>query len=344
MKNSLIYSIILLAFLSISSCCKDNGTTDTRAKNVEINYGAHALQNMKLYLPADRTPETKVILLVHGGGWVMGYKPDGNVTTFSGRYGWDILNPLLAEGYACAVMKYRTACYNTQPSAFTNDATKYQDQMMEDIDLAIDHLKANAEDYVIADDHFQLLGESAGGHIVMTYAIRADANPAVKSAASMFGPSTLDDNNWQVFLDSLPLVLATAPNYFLKKSDGCVSVTNKQVKTFFSLKSFADHQNIDLTGPDVFLNPLCPNKAENIQNNTPIFIMHGAEDWLVPPSHADAMYDGLITKNGNANCAAGDFSCRYKKSIYEFCGHGWTNGSCDKEKIMNDILEWMNNH
>lgn len=345
MKNTTIYSILFsLLIIGFGCCKKDNNPNNTDAKNIEVAYGTHALQNMKLYLPADRNSDTKSIILVHGGGWVMGYKPDGTVTTFSGRYGWDILNPLLKEGYACAVLKYRTACYNTVASNYQNNSTRYQDQMMEDIDLVIENLISNAAEYNIGNDHFQLLGESAGGHIVMTYAIRANANPAVKSAVSMFGPSDLDDDDWQQYLKSLPLVFVPPPNYFLKSANNCTSVTNQQTQIFSSLKSFADHGTINTNGTDSFLYPLSPSRSENILKNTPIFVMHGADDDLVPANQADKMYDGLVTKYGNSGCTATDFSCRYKKTIYPLCGHGWTGGNCDKQGIITDIVSWMENH
>jgi len=196
---------------------------------------------MDIYLPKDRDENTKTVVMVHGGGWVMGYKPNEKVTTFSGRYGWDILNPLLDKGYAIVVMKYRTACYNTVPSNFGNDTEFYQNRMMEDIDLVIDHIKLKSQDYNIGDNHFQLIGESGGGHIVMTYGIRQNSDADLKSVVSMFGPSDLDTQDFKTIINDVPLINVPPPNYFLKKANNCVSVTNQQVKVLFSLKSFADH-------------------------------------------------------------------------------------------------------
>ncbi|MEL7147154.1 MAG: hypothetical protein AAFO69_12345 [Bacteroidota bacterium] len=65
-----------------------------------VEYGDHPLQNMDIYLPENRTAKTKVVIMIHGGGWVTGYSPEAEVTTFSGRYNWDIMSPLLDQGYA----------------------------------------------------------------------------------------------------------------------------------------------------------------------------------------------------------------------------------------------------
>ncbi|MFK7971811.1 MAG: alpha/beta hydrolase [Bacteroidia bacterium] len=347
-KNISILFISFITAMSFISCDElfpvDPPKPENPASVKEISYGNHELQNMALHLPKGHTDATKVIVMVHGGGWVMGYKPDAEVTTFSGRFGWDILNPLLAEGYACAVIKYRTACYNTVPVNFSNNPTEDQDAMMEDIDLVIRHLKDSAASYEIGDDHFQLLGESGGSHIVLTYGIRAESDPAVKSVVSMFAPVVLDDIGWKSYLASLPLIFVQPPNYFRRSSSGCSSVTNQQTQIFSSLKSFANTSAIkhNVSNPELF--PLSPHRLENINRNTATFIMQGATDELVPPFHADSMHAGLQTKYNEGACADSDFGCQLKKTIYPDCGHGWTGGACAKAQIMADIVSWMKQH
>jgi len=42
---------------------------------MDVAYGDHPQQKYDIYLPADRTSsKTKVLLLVHGGGWIEGDK------------------------------------------------------------------------------------------------------------------------------------------------------------------------------------------------------------------------------------------------------------------------------
>lgn len=347
MKNLII--LFLLSFFCFN--CEPGDPVEPEVPNpllmktlTLVPYGNHPLQNMDIHLPANRDENTKVVIMVHGGGWVTGYKPEAEVTTFSGRYGWNILTPILDEGYAVVVMKYRTVCYNTMPDLFGNNTTFYQDRMMEDIDLVIDHMKDHATEYHITNDHFQLLGESAGGHIVMTYGIRQDSDPDLVSVVSMFGPTDLDAQDFKDIVNDIPLILVTPPNYFLKQSDNCESITNAQVNLSFSIKSFSDHQTVEVNSANPFLDELSPAKAIKINRNIPLFIMHGSDDELVPVTQATSMLLAMNSKYGTNNCMENDFSCQLKKVAYDNCGHGWIGGNCTRDQIMTDIIEWINAH
>lgn len=307
-------------------------------------YGDHPLQNYRLYLPENHDSQTEVVVMVHGGGWVMGYEPMDSVSTFTGRYNWDILQPLLEEGYACVVMKYRTACYNTVAENFSNNTTYYLDRMTTDIDLVIDDLKERSSEIGIGDQKFHLLGESAGGHIVLSYGNRADSDETVVSITSMFGPTYLDAQDFKTFINGLPLALVEPPNYFLKASDNCESVSFKQVRVLSSLKSFSDHQEIAITTPNAFLDTLSPSSSFNMQRNIPMFIQQGELDELVPANQATTMYDALLDKWGSDPCDDSDFGCQHKLKIYEDCGHGWTSGNCQRTQIMTDIQTWIKSH
>src|SRR5688500_1855488 len=48
---------------------------------LNVSYGSHSLQKMDIYLPANRnTTNTKVMVLIHGGGWNAGDKTE--LTTY----------------------------------------------------------------------------------------------------------------------------------------------------------------------------------------------------------------------------------------------------------------------
>lgn len=345
-KSSRKFFLFLLGLFFLLGCKKDQDNQPSNVKEVieDVAYGPAPLQNMNIHIPKNANSETKVVILVHGGGWVTGYHPSQPVTTFKGRFGWNLHDKFIKNNIACVTLKYRTACYNTQPAYFTNQTTLYLDQMIEDINLAIQYLIDNQSKYTININDIQLVGESAGGHIVMSYAISALAKDNVKSAVSMFGPTNLDAQDFKTMVKGIPLALVQPPSYFLKKSDNCTSVTNKSANLFFSLKSFADHQDIEVDQPNPFLDSISTTFAPNLIKNTPLFIAQGTDDFLVPHTQADLMKDALEAKWGAFNCDDTNFDCTYKMKKYSNCGHGWMGGNCNKTEIMNDILNWVQNH
>jgi acetyl esterase/lipase len=346
-KTTVLLALLATTLVGLHSCStepEENPTPPNTAQIATYDYGTHPLQNYRLYLPENYTSATELVIMIHGGGWVMGYHPDDTVSTFSGRYNWDILNPLLEKGYACAVMKYRTACYNTVPENFNNNTTFNQDRMMEDIDLLIAELVEKAGEMGFGADDIHLLGESAGGHIAMTYGIRRNASARVKSVASMFGPTDLDAQDFKSILGSLPLVNIPPPNYFLRKSADCKSVTNQEARVLFSMRSFADHSELKINEPNTYLAEISPSTAANIQNDIPLFIMHGERDELVPSTQLEVMYDAFKNVNGSTDCGAEAYNCDLKKKVYANCGHGWVGGNCARNEVMSDIVKWIEGH
>ena len=362
-------SLLLIAVVSISLIgCKKKGCTDPFAQNYapsaqvddgscsyvasqqNLQYGVNPIQSMELYLPAEHNHQTKVILMVHGGGWVVGYNTTDYVTTFVSRFGWDILNPLLNEGYACAVIKYRTACYQTDPASSTGESNLYFDQMMEDIDLAITHLKTNANNLGISNNHFQLLGESAGGHLVLSYALQNESDESIVSAVSMFAPTALDESAWKIRLHELDSIypegsIINGIDYVRTDESSCQLITNTTLSLVAQLRSFGNQDTVKIYEPNLYLQTISPATSSNIEKEIPLFIMHGEQDSLVPVSHADIMYNAFLAKFPSTTIAEGDnFAGTLKKKTYSNCGHGWIYPSCEKATIMADIVSWMNAH
>ena len=86
MKKFLFLLVVsIFVGTSLISCDSDNDDT-SEIQNLlpleaetflEVSYGTHSEQVYDLYLPANRSnTKTKVIILVHGGGWSGGDKED----------------------------------------------------------------------------------------------------------------------------------------------------------------------------------------------------------------------------------------------------------------------------
>jgi acetyl esterase/lipase len=125
---------------------------------------------MDIYLPAGRSSSsTKVIILVHGGGWSTGDKTDfnGYVDTLKKRL----------PGYAIFNINYRLA--TGVPNLFPAQEN--------DVKAAIEFIYSKRADYAISDK-FVLLGASAGAHLSLLQAYKYNSPVKVKAVVDLFGP------------------------------------------------------------------------------------------------------------------------------------------------------------
>ena len=180
---SIKHYLLILAIIIGFSSCSSNETIDDNSNTIEtldyseefnVSYGDDSDQIIDIYLPANRTLETKVIILVHGGGWSAGDKDDMN--------GFIDLIFQSFENIAVVNINYRLADENDSPYPMQTD----------DISSIINHLKNNRNNYVI-DDEFGFIGTSAGAYLSMLWSYALDANDDAKMVCSIVGPTNFTD-------------------------------------------------------------------------------------------------------------------------------------------------------
>ncbi len=173
-SNPLLTRILLpILFVALSFSCEKSKTVvdyDAETKT-NVAYGDDPKQTLDLYLPDNRNQlSTKLIVLVHGGGWSDGDKNDLNTLIPS------LQNRL--PGYAIANINYRLAKngQNLFPTQ-ENDVKKA-------VDYLINH--ANSLGY---SKKIVLIGLSAGAHLALLEAYKYPAN--IEAVVSFFGPTDL---------------------------------------------------------------------------------------------------------------------------------------------------------
>lgn len=366
MKKTIIYLLPLFLILASLNSCKKKGCTDPEATNYNenagkddgsciyedtdpvtvdrISYGMDDRQHFDLYLPPGHDESTKTVVLIHGGAWAMGPLHADSVLLF-GELGINLTSRLLNEGYAVAIMKYRLACYTSNPAELSGDTYFYMQNMLEDVELAIAKLKTDAGSLGISASNFALLGESAGAHIALMYALRSD-DPDLKTVISFYAPTRMDEEEFKENGNSAVYSNFGVNSIFAIRdiSEGCDMRTTGNMSIFWGLNSFVGHELELGTQYPEYTDTLSPAYANNITRNMPVFLMHGESDDLVPNGHADSLMNVLNTKFGTSPAPLADFSGQHKMIKYSNCGHGWSGGGCNKNLIRNDVIKWLEAH
>ena len=179
--KSLIFNfLIIFLILSCSTTDSDEninieGTNPLESlTNLNVSYGNDSNQKFDIYLPANRTLDTKVIILVHGGGWTSGDKND--------MIGFKDLIFQSFDNIAVVNINYRLADENNGPYPMQID----------DITAIVNHLKTNRNNYVI-DDDFGFIGTSAGAHLSLLWSYAFDTENNVNMVCSIVGPTNFTD-------------------------------------------------------------------------------------------------------------------------------------------------------
>ena len=141
---------------------------------LNIEYGTDINQKFDLYLPANRTATTKIMILVHGGGWASGDKSDMNP-----------IKDLIRQDFP------NLAIVNINYKLADADNSPYPMQI-KDITSVINYLKENKLKYTVSEN-IGFLGTSAGAHLSLLWSYAFDTNKKVDMVCSIVGPTNFTD-------------------------------------------------------------------------------------------------------------------------------------------------------
>ncbi len=123
-----------------------NGESTSPALSQTIAYGSDPLQQLDLWLPANRSGKVPLIIFVHGGGWKRGSKDNAASHSAPGHF--------TGDGYAYASINYRLV-----PAATVEEQAA-------DVASALAALRRRADALGIDAGRIVLMGHSAGAHLV----------------------------------------------------------------------------------------------------------------------------------------------------------------------------------
>ncbi|HUS06853.1 MAG TPA: alpha/beta hydrolase [Bryobacteraceae bacterium] len=156
------YSLIMLSALTVGGA----------AVRPDIEYGRAGdfILRMDASIPESKGPFPAVVI-VHGGGWVGGSR-DYNVEP--------LFRPLSQAGFAWFSVSYRLAAELPLFGA-----------AIDDVQAAVQYVKAHSGEFKIDPNRVALVGESAGAQLASMAALTATPESAVKAVVSFYNPSDL---------------------------------------------------------------------------------------------------------------------------------------------------------
>ena len=167
---------VVLTFIFFFVSCKKEDITPPQQNPPQtirnVSYGTDPQQKMDVYLPGDRSVDsTKVMVLIHGGGWNTGDKSDFDIFV-------DTLNKR-DPSYAIFNINYRLA---NPPNLFPAQEL--------DVKAAIEFIVNKSPEYNISNK-IVLVGASAGAHLALLQAYKYPSPVKVKAVVDFFAPTEL---------------------------------------------------------------------------------------------------------------------------------------------------------
>lgn len=209
MKN---ISFLIASLFLFVSCTAQQGAKDL----LHLQYGDAKQNTLDLFLPDLYTAETPVIIMLHGGGWMMG----GN--EYTDKTSKDLRN----RGFIVANVDYR----------YVSKEVSAKD-VLQDIASAIKQVQELSATYNYSAKGYHLAGISAGAHLSLLYGYTGGAD--IKSITALCAPSRLDE----------PAGLAALRNFdLLKNVEFLAGATFKDGtapdKKFTAISPYAHIKNI----------------------------------------------------------------------------------------------------
>jgi acetyl esterase/lipase len=227
-----------------------------------VDYGIRYKNELKLdiYRPTKNVHSASpVVFYIHGGAWIRGSKSAINFARFNGA-----VNTLREQGYTIVCPDYTLA--GKGRSVFP--------QCIADVYDAVEWTKENASVYGLDTTNLGILGESAGAHIAMMIVfsemplLPEHRKTRFNYLIDVYGPNDLTD---------------IYHGRALERIEASMKKVSKIFGSEFNIKEYVfgfDPSKDSLRAKEL-LNKYSPINSVG-ENETPVLIIHGTRDQLVP--------------------------------------------------------------
>jgi acetyl esterase/lipase len=279
MKQLFVLPILLSTILLLGNCKKINldiatvNTTEAipeRFTATNVPYATlHNAQKMDVYLPAAKPPYP-VVVLIHGGGWVIGDKQEYATSA--------VLEALLNRGYAAFAINYRLSGVAKFPA------------QIQDVKAAIRFIKANATTYKLNVNKIGAWGSSAGGHL--TALLATSGGVSTLEDFSLGNPSQTSSIqaavNWYGPTDFLQM---DAQSVAINCGNGGHDLANSAESMLMGFAIQTQPAKVQLANPITYIS----------NDDPPMYIAHGLTDCTVPRGQSQILYDALVAVKGSTD-------------------------------------------
>jgi acetyl esterase/lipase len=179
MKKSTLITVIICSIL-MNSCTmqkwqEEHLNSGRKQVLYRVHYGKYHRNVLDVALPKNRSKEkTPVVILIHGGAWVMGNK--GYFSSF--------MKQCADSGFACATINYRYA---------SGIFKVHHPDLPNDVLTAVNFISSKSDKWGVSDCRFGLAGHSAGAHLALTTSYMLNTDNKIKACASWAGPLNFID-------------------------------------------------------------------------------------------------------------------------------------------------------
>lgn len=262
------FILLIIGLFSLSISAQNSVNKQTFLKNIPYKIVEKDTVKLDIHLPTKKVyDKSPVVVFIHGGAWAQGDKE------IKYHYTKGIKDTLQENGYTVVAINYRLVSKKVNIEEQLNDCKD-----------AVRWIAEHSDKYNFDTENIGLWGESAGAHLALMIGCTTDTShklPEIRFILDNFGPTDLNK------------VLKTNASWFTKKTYKILlpGLYDIREKLIFAMTSF----DINTHKEEAIAVARQYSPIEHLQNipKTPILILHGNRDFIVPFKQSKKLHKEL---------------------------------------------------